>query len=63
MCKTLVPSIQLRVAAMHQVVPRLPETKEEEEESAKQKVLMSHLTTKPGSISSNNFILVILKVC
>lgn len=38
---------------MHQVVPRLPETKEEEEEeSDKQEILMSHLTTKPVNISS-----------
>lgn len=35
---------------MHHVVPRLPETKEEEEESDKQDVLTSYLTTSPVSL-------------
>lgn len=32
--KLVVPSIQLRVAALHQAVPRRPEIKEKEEEEA-----------------------------
>lgn len=59
MCKTVVPHIQLRVAVIHQVVPRLPETKEQEEkeeegeeESDKQDVFTSYVTTTPVNTSS-----------